>query len=150
MFPTQIISPNANETTGDNYTLDFSTFDTSNTRLTRQSFTTTSSSTPTPTNASDTNPFLPAVYGSVRWDVIPEEENKQTDNIDEQEHNRLFNLTPSEESILRNETIRRDIMARSANNMPLMPPLQIDVDPVSKFFKNLTFLIQIFYVLFVT
>ncbi|XP_065363924.1 mitogen-activated protein kinase kinase kinase 7 [Calliphora vicina] len=126
----QIISPNANESTGDNYVSDFSNFNTQLTRNTNSS----SSNNSTPTNSSATNPFLSATtsasrpnasYESIRWDVIHEEPDsgRSTDQFDSSKN---FNLSTSEESKLRYETIRNSMQNNAAVTMT---PLDITVDP---------------------
>lgn len=131
----QIISPNASESTGDNYISDFSNFSDSSvfsTQITRNTNSSTSN-TSTPTNASSTNPFLQplpsrpnASIDSIRWDVIHEEPDsgRSTDQFD---NSRNFNMTMSDESKLRYETIRNSMQ----NNAGVtMTPLTINAVPV--------------------
>lgn len=134
----QIISPNANESTGDNYTLDFSNFTNSSvfsTQVTRNS--NSSSLNSTPKNVSSTNPFLHpstsrpnATIDSIRWDVIHEE--PDSGRSTNQFNNRgNFDLGSSEEAKLRYETIRNSMQ----NNAGItMAALSIDVDPVGFYF----------------
>ncbi|KAM7349123.1 TGF-beta activated kinase 1 [Cochliomyia hominivorax] len=119
----QIISPNASESTGDNYISDFSSFSEStvlSTQLT--SYTnTTSSNASTPINS--TNPFYNTASkptaNSIRWETIREEP-------DNGHSTPQFNLSTSAESQLRYETIRSNL----ANNTSIiMAPLNINIDP---------------------
>ncbi|XP_005177033.1 mitogen-activated protein kinase kinase kinase 7 isoform X2 [Musca domestica] len=114
----QIVSPNVNETTDDSFVLDFSdysstSFGTSNTQVTRQT-------------TDDTGAHI----NSMRWDVIKEEDNSEnsTNRTDDQpdKPRDTFNLSTSEESKARYETIRSN-MLENAN--VTMAPLDIDVDP---------------------
>ncbi|XP_073833665.1 TGF-beta activated kinase 1 isoform X2 [Musca autumnalis] len=118
----QIISPNVNGTTDDSLALDFSdysstSFGTSNTQVTRQT-------------TDDTGAHI----NSMRWDVIQEEEGSEisTNRTDEdgdqadKPHQETFNLSTSEESKARYETIRSNMLENAS--VP-MAPLGIDVDP---------------------
>lgn len=88
-------------------------------------------------SATPTNPFLPRAHiDSIRWDIIPEESECSTNRTDDQADSssaEIFNLTTSEESKARYETIRSN-MLENAN--VTMDPLGIDIDPVRPFESN--------------
>lgn len=88
-------------------------------------------------SATPTNPFLPRAHiDSIRWDIIPEESECSTNRTDEQVDSspaEIFNLSTSEESKARYETIRSN-MLENAN--VTMAPLGIDIDPVRPFEWN--------------
>ncbi|XP_061397313.1 mitogen-activated protein kinase kinase kinase 7-like, partial [Musca vetustissima] len=123
-----------------NQQVDFSdysstSFGTSNTQVTTRQTTDDSggsSSSNRSTSITPTNPFLPPAHiNSMRWDVIQEEENSESssnqatgDQSDKPVE--TFNLTTSEESKARYETIRSNMLD---NANVTMGPLGIDVDP---------------------
>ncbi|XP_061401629.1 mitogen-activated protein kinase kinase kinase 7-like [Musca vetustissima] len=138
----QIISPSVDGTNDDDdsFVLDFSdysstSFSTSNTQVTTRQTTDDSggsSSSNRSTSITPTNPFLPPAHiNSMRWDVIQEEENSesssnQTTGDQPDKPVETFNLTTSEESKARYETIRSNMLD---NANVTMAPLGIDVDP---------------------
>ncbi|XP_059223347.1 mitogen-activated protein kinase kinase kinase 7 [Stomoxys calcitrans] len=134
----QIVSPNVNGTNGDSYVLDFSdysnssSYGTSNTQVTRPTTEDSgdSSNSNRSSSATPTNPFLPHAHiDSIRWDVIPEESECSTNHSDDPADNAVaepFNLSTSEESKKRYETIRSNMLENA--HVP-MAPLGIDVDP---------------------
>ena len=63
---------------------------------------------------------------SIRWDAIPEEPDsgRSSEQLD---NSKIFNLSTSEESKLRYETIRNGMQNNASVNIT---PLALDLDPV--------------------
>ncbi|XP_037900422.1 mitogen-activated protein kinase kinase kinase 7 [Glossina fuscipes] len=140
----QIISPTSNQSTANNYVLDFSNFSSSSyssatTQVTHQTSvasSTSASSTPTPTNPPENNVENLISFPSdiqtttaittAHWDTIPEESETLSSDQNEVDVCDTFNVATSNESIQRYQTIRNNMLQMAS--VP-MAPLSIDIDP---------------------